>query len=267
MVAPLDDGTLNAVLAAQRVIGRTTAALIADRGETQGSGVFIRWRERYFVATAAHVLRDIKDWDSVLVGSVAWIGPYPRALRGNSFGIEGSYDVGVMELHPRFVPWLDVDWVTADLMDDSGLVVGTPLAVLGFPSDLAVPPSPGSLGKVTPTISFGNATNTPARGELIETPLAPDSDLWIDFSFRESKDPRTGAGLRSNGLRGVSGGGVFALARNSAPVVAGLPDVRLVGIEWAQYQSDGKLRAARVEVVKAVLEEFARRFPSPPTGF
>jgi hypothetical protein len=206
---------------------------VSDQGQNQFSGVLIRDDDRYFVATAAHCLQNVRDGKSLTIST--WT---PRArsdartlpgcdalmLEANQVP-DADTDIALLRLPDEFARDCDGEFLTREGLSPGTPKVGLPVLFFGFPSAWQSPRD----GRVTPEPLplFANVIEPP-EPSFLATPIEPDVDFFVKYGpkvLREGVTPR-----ESPRLQGVSGGGVFGRPVPTKSKVWSASDIRLAGI-------------------------------------
>lgn len=246
------------VEATGRGLGRCSAGLGSDGGANLFSGVFVRYRDRHFVVTAAHCLAEVRDWGSLrLVSEKVRLAQRPPRLRkARGCRDDAVYDIAFLELDAGFAASLDVDWIEEGQMHSQGLKPGLPVLLRGSPVERAIVVSQRPLGVSRRDVVFVTRLIDPPTSGI--TPPAADVDLFLEFDPGRARDPLTGEPVAPPSPRGMSGSGAFVL-REPRPDEIWDPrrHIRLVGIQSAALTERARcLRAKRIELGLAMLENY-----------
>ncbi len=239
-------------------LGRCSAALGSDGGANLFSGVFVRYRDRPFVLTAAHCLAAIRNWRSLrLISGNLRLAQRPPPLRkARGCKDDGPFDIAFLELEPQFAASLGADWIEQAQMHSRGLKAGLTVCLRGSPAERAARVSERPVGVSRRDVVFETHVVDPPA--LAIDPPVHEVDLFMEFDPDRVRDLLTGKPVAPPSPKGMSGGGVFAL-RKPSPDELWNPQlhVQLVGIQSAVLGGRAHcLRAKKIELALSMLEDY-----------
>jgi hypothetical protein len=233
-----------------------------------GSGTLFKVADSHFVVTARHVVEDAQiDGDSIAIGTASGVtmdvgGEWRSSVK------DSAEDIAVYRLSAAQVGRLaENEFVLAgryrlNSKSDAGFYV-----IFGFPQIA----SQGAQAEHARAMLTHLRLRTAAYAGSHIGLNGYDANLHVLLDADETglKDDehsetsmRTLNGVRVplvEGLRGISGGGVWRLGERGLPVAAWTADhARIVGVETAVYQNS---RAIRVTRWACVMERIASAFP------
>lgn len=235
-------------------IRRSTACVVSDGGANLFSGVYVRYRGQPFLLTAGHCLRDVRDRESL---RLVFDDP-PKAsagFRGRDTKDEDRYDMGILALDPDFAASLPIDWIMEDQMYSDCVSPGQLLIVRGSVNGTAEVPDEGlHIWFPRDAVFETRMLDRPVSGV---TPAIGAEDLLLEFDPEQFENPS----IVGPPPHGMSGGGVFALIEpRPGEVWSPQQHLHLVGILSGAHTERARcLRAKRIEVARAVLEDWFER--------
>lgn len=231
-------------------LGRCAACVRSDGGDNLFSGVYVRFRDRPFLLTAAHCLKDVRDRESLQL-----VFDDPPRRSGPVFGRgtkdEDRYDMGILELDPGFAASLPVDWIVEAQMYSDCVAPGQLLIVRGSVVCAAHVPD-GMILFPRDAIFETRMLDRQVSGV---TPPIGAEDLLLEFDPEQFERPW----VAGSTPRGLSGAGVFALLEpRDGEVWDPRKHIHLVGIQSAALTKQARcLRAKRIDVARRVLGDWS----------
>jgi hypothetical protein len=224
-----------------------------------GSACIVRIRDRDFMVTAAHVLRENKA--SNLFGGTRTLRP----LEGGSIYRSDEVDIGVIPIEPvMHDALLDVHRLRPEDTDvDDIPEPGVLYTFTGYPSSRNKPNLHAKEISNQPTLFTGRSA---PLGWYRRLDIAPETHVATRFRLQKARDLRT----REHGApapQGMSGGPVWRIGRPT-DIGAGLIAERVigVGIEYRQETFIGIRIAFAFAIIASVAPELAQLLPRPRHG-
>ena len=231
----------------ERFVART-GVFLSDAGQNQFTGIFFRsFDGSLYIFTAAHCIRDITDFESVLLAT--YRKPSPGILVDLSgYTLHSELDLAVIALDKDIADSLDVDWFEKDDISSNGAFEGEIACAYGFPSQFfEVHEGTPRVAQPTPHIYLTEVSLRSPQAQLTR----PASEE-IDFFIEKEQGNTLGEGgelLPPYSPRGMSGCGVYTVPRPKVSEIWSPSDARLAGILCSVIESEGLIRCIRVEHV------------------
>jgi len=242
---------------ASRVVGLRDL----DDGQGLGSAVCIKMGNRYFLATAAHVISTGHHVEVIMKQ-----GEQPISDYANSLWDDETADVGLLELAKEQADRLESFVDETSLCTSFDAKSAWSVLVGGYPGSQYVPIQRGQIGAVgmivlCRTVPLSEWPNDwpPADIDSRELgPPHPQKDILVNYP-NETDIQISGPGLAYAASRGrsgptphpsgVSGGGIWlVLFQEKKKTGLRFPDLRLVGIQTRFAENRGILRGNLVGV-------------------
>lgn len=256
---------------------RFTYCLIDDTGEAKvGTAVAIQVSKRFFLATAAHVIKDSHSVKALVRDQVAQdVADFVARHCDNRF------DVGLLEVSPSSshrLEFLALDRLCRTIDEEQEL----PTMVVGFPGQFCKPVKEIDLTTETllrlvrcDTLSFhtvilprsewppdGLPDEHGSYGQLVD-----GRDMLIDYApepqvrpFTPKTTGRENPPVECASLdpHGISGGGIWLAQIAESKQNLYHPDTRLIGLQLSWYRDRNLLRGVRIG---AWLDLVRERYP------
>ena len=214
------------------------------RHDLFGSGVFVRYHSRYFVASAGHVLAELSDGPLWIGGEdliMMLAGPFFHTGQPGERTFDGEpFDVAFVPLSDDQVAALaGTDFVSLDdLIEPQPIEPGVELYIVGFIAGDFKPVGPRQVVETKGTVL--GAVSAP-RDKYSVRGVSQETHLLLPFDRLKSYGPAGQAATPV--LAGMSGCGVWSSRHD------GDAD-RLVAILTEHHQKDGKfIVSTRVETL------------------
>jgi len=236
---------------------RTVRILDFTNKSEGGTGVKIRLKERYFIATAAHVIPDSHDIRVLVRGSENRF-----VCQFIDWKTDKEVDIGLLELCPD-----DAESLGGEFVEDSGIVIDFPLdekwsvLLCGYPGQLIGISEQRKENVRERSFDFRSMacfTGTIPRNEWptesVSRPLAQDAELFVRFDsdveleqidFREPTPRLKQAHLGTYEPAGMSGGGIWGDSRPREDKLW-TPETPLLGIATSVHKKGGWMRGTRI---------------------
>jgi hypothetical protein len=235
-----------------------TVGIICDNGQGIGTGVAVKFGDRHFILTAAHVIKGIKFKDLWFLcrppGSLVRAAPSELSSRLHEVGVtprqklpikrtfvSSKLDVALLEVPSQIAGEHRIRFfdVTPDAIAP---LVGTPVLSKGYPSDLAQPMG-GQDKMLVPA-----ANMAPIKD--------PKQSVGLkDFDSRKNFLVPFELGRFDMGARGFSGAGGWF--HHPAPGIWH-PNLRLAGMATHYYPSSKTLVLLKIERIVEYLKRVSR---------
>ena len=255
-------------LALQEQLSWFTVAILCGDRRHHGSGVPIKWKERVFLATAKHL---VKDEDDQKLGYLTRNGAAlidvvrKREVRSTFLAkreqvaariekplpvvrrmLAQASDLVLLELDKSVALNEQLRFYEPKSLDIRTPGPGEEVAVIGFSDDISLRFK--HLGTGIPVKMLGLWLDTPKIVESRDD-LSSDFNRHTDFLMGYPYDEAEVADPH-----GMSGCGVWRLRRVKGDIWA-LASPELVGVQTGWYTRSGLLTAVRIEVLNKLLSE------------
>ena len=245
---------------------RHTYCLIDQTSNTKiGTCIAIKLGERYFLASAAHVIQNADNLQ-VLIRDQVTLSISDSIARHYDTGL----DLGLIEIPPsdsHCFEFLSQNVLGTTISDEQEI----PVMVMGFPSQFCQPLKEIDLTTELTTRIIGCGTLTfntvllhksewPKEGLPDENgnyrPLIESRDILIDYHPKSEVKPFTPktAGTNNPSVEclsldphGISGGGIWFSQMAQKPTGVQFPDARLIGLQLGWHREKNLLRGIRIE--------------------
>lgn len=227
-----------------------------------GTAVYIQFNNESFLITAAHVTDQSKEGTllvpcdegfSPIDGYMAFIDPPPDIPRG-----EDTVDIAYYRLSTQFAEKLSHRFTPLPKNRSELLLSAHELTVCsatGYPSSKSK-----KNGEIHSSEIFAFRGLAAQESTYKELGLSADGNIVIHFHKKRAVHPETGLAFPTPGLRGISGGGIFAWPRG-----AELSDdwslPKLVGIVHSFREREGLIIGSTLlPVITAIGVGFMKNF-------
>jgi hypothetical protein len=214
-----------------------------------GSGTLVKFEERYFLATAKHVLDENKGdiYNPLNNPTTLYIGNpgYPHViLSGKGAEMSDPPDIALVELS---------DDTLADLWNCYFLDPDTDFSPSDFTTTWGM-----VMGYQAETVTVNDVTETVRHEPLIYSNTGCDREgIFVRIPIEQDKILDQGKPVKIGALNGVSGGGMFWLRSLTEPEATN----QLAGIT-IEYPGGTKLIATDVNMLRRLFEKFPK--PTQP---
>jgi hypothetical protein len=226
------------------------------RPDEGGTAVKVRLGDRFFLATAAHVIPRSRDIRALIPGEAGtFVSGFANRL------VDLDHDLGLLEVSVQDAKSMGGTFVTSDEIDSKFNHDVTPIVVAGYPGQLIYSADREILACAIERVHHFRSLTF--YTETLPTSEWPDgleqsptvfTDLFASFTPNLSlqkiqmdnlAEPAEEVRLEELHLGGMSGGGVWLeLSRRTEGVWR--PDVRLIALDRSFKMSDGWLRASLI---------------------
>lgn len=245
------------VVAVGLAAGRFAAMLgiLQGRSLETFSGVMLRFRGRFVVATARHCVEkvgrgNIKGLRLLPHGSL-FAHDAPK-VRRFIYPEDPAIDVALVELDPTFAQSLHCDWVDEHRLRSHGVRFGQPVLVHGYPWQLATIACEYPVGLRATPIVYSSVTVRPpdVRLTVDAAPIDPEVDFFLPFD-RERLD----GGKPLSTPHGMSGAGIWVVPEDRESEVWSPDCALLMGIQSSYIPRRRLMRAKRIDFILSLLEQ------------
>jgi hypothetical protein len=240
--------------------------------EESGSAVAIRIGDRFFLATAAHLLKERHEF------IVPRRSPDENCLRSSDFlsrHCNDDADVGLLEIDPG-----KAQKIVDRFLPGERLLLSIPLdrklgaVIIGYSTDcLSVTRQPGKMpnfelvekGYAALVFATETVPHDEWPSERLERPLKRGRDILLSYgqapfiTFEEPGQKISGPSKPSSGaptIKGCSGGGIWVYFCIPSPVWR--PCAKLIGLQVSYYRGPGWARGTAIGVW---LDLLSRKYP------
>jgi len=232
-----------------------------------GTAIAINIGDRYFLATAGHVISEDHKYEIVIKNKM----PQPiDCFQSRQF--DTDTDVGLLEI-PKKKKHLIDSWVTvSDICTDINQHKKNNVVIVGYPGEYIIQTPKKQISRnnflefrICSTLCYMSSTlpieKWPTEG--IENQTIEERDIFIDFDPGNmfTSDPNTvdispAESMQCPDLPGISGGGIWLW--ESEEGVIWKPFIKLIGIQHSALKKDQWMRGTRIN---RWLDLVAKKYP------
>jgi len=215
-----------------------------------GSAVKIRIADRYFLATAAHVIPSSHDIRALIPGTVnEFVAGFRR------WECETSFDVGFLEISSMDAGSLGDTFVFEDEISTHRETETLPLVVAGYPGQLIHSTDERILANAVAKVHdfrslvfFTEAIQFSQWPNYLELPAQQEADVFAGFDpmpqlhklkLDDISMPPENVSISSLHLGGMSGGGIWKHCPSRKDNAIWQPNLKLIALD-VSFSPDGK---------------------------